>query len=233
MGLHGKWQPLLALKPDIAVISECANLDILRKKAPSFLATSNIWVGDNPNKGLGVFTFGACRATLNPIFNSEIPYFAPVQIEGSAHFNLLAVWACHAKRNSYVAKVGPLKRALVEYRKFIADGPTVVAGDFNDNVRWDGTSRVDNHSSNVSELEELGLNSAYHWVRGVPQGWEQEPTIYWRNRTSDGPRYHIDYCFVPNAWTQSKMSVGLGAFEDWVEKGLSDHVPMIVDIGEF
>jgi hypothetical protein len=50
-------------------------------------------------------------------------------------FNLLAIWACHNKKNSYDAGLGPLRRGISEYREFIEEHPTVVAGDFNDNGR--------------------------------------------------------------------------------------------------
>jgi hypothetical protein len=48
--------------------------------------------------------------------------------------------------------------------------PCVVAGDFNDNVLWDKPKRPNKHSINVSELNSLGLTSAYHFAREVEQG---------------------------------------------------------------
>jgi endonuclease/exonuclease/phosphatase family metal-dependent hydrolase len=64
---------------------------------------------------------------------------------------------------------------------------------------------------------------------GGRAGFEPEPTIYWRNRTSDGPHFHIDYCFVPSSWTNSISAVTIGPLKDWVGNHLSDHVPLIVD----
>ena len=118
-------------------------------------------------------------------------------------------------------------RALSAYQGFIKESPTVIVGDFNDNVKWDRPTRLIKHRTNVSELTALGLRSAYHHGRGVEQGAEPEPTIYWRDRKSDGPSYHIDYCFVPEIWTKS-VSVEVGRFDDWVH--LSDHVPLIVEV---
>jgi hypothetical protein len=106
--------------------------------------------------------------------------------------------------------------------------PTVVAGDFNDNVKWDRPKKRNKHKINVDELAPLGLRSAYHHARGVEQGAEREPTIYWRDRKRDGGSYHIDYCFVPESWTKSISAVELGGFDDWVH--LSDHVPLIVEV---
>ena len=61
MALHDKYKHLLALKPDVAIIPECANVDLIRKKAPDFVHSSSIWVGDNCHKGLGVFAFAGVK----------------------------------------------------------------------------------------------------------------------------------------------------------------------------
>jgi exodeoxyribonuclease-3 len=230
MALHDKYEHLLALAPDIAVIPECANVDLIRRNAPDFVPSSSIWIGDNRHKGLGVFTFGAYRAEQSAIYQSRFPHVSPVRIDGPTQFNLLAVWACHAHANSYEARQGPLMRAMSEYREFIQDCPTIVAGVFNDNVLWDKPKKLNNHGTNVDALTAFGLSSAYHHSRGVRQGSEQEPTIYWRNRKIDGPRYHIDYCFVPDRWINEGLAVEVGHFQDWVGIGLSDHVPLVVDI---
>ena len=229
MAFQRKYEHLLALRPDIAVIPECANIELITEKAPGFIPTSSIWIGANKHKGLAVFTFGAFKAVRSQIYRDNIPYILPLRIDGPTQFNLLAVWACHNKNNSYEASLGPLRRAISEYRAFIGSSPTVVAGDFNDNVQWDKPNKLNKHAGNVSELATLGLQSAYHFSRGVDQGAEAEPTLYWRDRTFDGPRYHIDYCFAPADWMESISSVTLGKFDEWVATGLSDHVPMTVD----
>ncbi len=230
MALHDKYKHLLALKPDVAIIPECANVDLIRKKAPDFVHSSSIWVGDNCHKGLGVFAFGAYKAELSAIYEGRFPHVLPIRIDGPTKFNLLAVWACHAHANSYEARQGPLMRALRAYGEFLDDGPTVVAGDFNDNVLWDKPQKLNNHGINVRALTAFGLRSAYHQNRDVNQGQEPEPTIFWRNRKIDGPRYHIDYCFVPESWINEDLAVDVGHFQDWVGIGLSDHVPMVVDV---
>lgn len=230
MAFHNKFEHLLALKPDIAVISECADRGIVSRKAPTFNPSSWAWIGDDPNKGLGVFTFGAFRGRISPNYRKDFPFIAPIRIDGPTPLNLLAVWACHAKKNSYETQLGPLGRAIGAYRPFLEETPVIVAGDFNDNVRWDKPNKINKHSTNVEKLSELGLQSAYHCSRGVVQGDEAEPTIYWRDRKLDGPRYHIDYCFIPNDWMTLIGNVTIGSFDDWVATGLSDHVPLVVDI---
>jgi hypothetical protein len=68
MALHDKHEHLLALAPDIAILPECASIEIMREKAPDFLPSSSIWIGDNQHKGLGVFTFGAYRGERSDIY---------------------------------------------------------------------------------------------------------------------------------------------------------------------
>jgi exodeoxyribonuclease-3 len=233
MGFHNKYEALLALKPDVAIIPECANIDLIEKSAPEFRPTSAIWIGDNPRKGLAVFTFGQFSATLADCYEDQLcPFIAPIMIDGPISFNLLAVWACHHRKNWYVNRRGPLNRAITAYRSFIESKPCIVAGDFNDNVLWDKPKRPNNHSINVGALNSLGLRSAYHVSRVVDQGKELDPTLYWRDRKLNGPKYHIDYCFIPDAWTNSILNVTVGHFDDWVGRGLSDHVPLVVDIDE-
>ena len=54
--------------------------------------------------------------------------------------------------------------------------------------------------------------------------------MYGRDRKQDGPKYHVDYCFLPREWSSYLGEVKTGTFDDWVGAGLSDHVPLIVDV---
>src|SRR5580704_663116 len=60
-GFHRKSAALAALAPDVAVLAECADLDILRRKAQHFAPSGALWTGDNPQRGLAVFSFGGYR----------------------------------------------------------------------------------------------------------------------------------------------------------------------------
>jgi endonuclease/exonuclease/phosphatase family metal-dependent hydrolase len=126
-------------------------------------------------------------------------------------------------------QLGPLRRALSRYRGTPADRAAVIAGDLNSNTIWDRPGWRINHSTKVKILEkDFGLVSAYHAVRGEPHG-RREADALLRDRTKDGPTYHIDYVFVPSPWI-GKARVHVGAFEIWCGSGLSDHVPVIVDV---
>lgn len=56
-GLHRKWEALVGLKPDVAVVAECARPEIIeRKLGRSLDAQDTVWVGRQEQKGLGVFS---------------------------------------------------------------------------------------------------------------------------------------------------------------------------------
>ena len=117
------------------------------------------------------------------------------------------------------------------YKSFLGERPAVIAGDLNSNTIWDKPGWRINHSTKVRILEEsFGLVSAYHAIRGEAHGHESEPTLYWRDRTKDGPSYHIDYVFLPTGWIGKVSHLSVGAFETWCGAGLSDHVPVVVDV---
>jgi exodeoxyribonuclease-3 len=233
MALERKLDGLLALDPDIAVISECAEPDRLRLRSKAaWLESEPVWIGRNPHKGLAVFAFHGYAARLADSYHPALRYIAPVHVSGPTRCNLLAVWAQNASAGGIRKhQLGPLRRALSRYRDFLVEGPTVIAGDFNNNTLWDKPGWRINHSTKVRILERsFGLISAYHAVRGEAHGEEREPTLYWRDRTKDGPTYHIDYVFLPALWIAKVRALSIGSFETWCGSGLSDHVPVVVDI---
>jgi exodeoxyribonuclease-3 len=229
-GFHRKWSSLVAMAPDVAIISECADLDTLRAKAPGFQPSDAFWVGHNRNKGLGVFAFGEFRLHRHGGGDPALTYAIPVRVRGPATFNVLSVWAHHGKNFYASAMQGPAQLAVHRYRRFLSEGPSVVIGDLNNHVRWNRPRKLNNHANLVSQLETLGLVSAYHHFHAVPQGGELHPTLYWRDRTRDGPTYHIDYGFVPRTSSHLLRSVTVGTFDEWIATGLSDHVPLVIDL---
>ena len=58
----------------------------------------------------------------------------------------------------------------------------------------------------------------------VGHGAETVPTLYWRDRTKDGPTYHIDYVFLPSRWIE-KVTVEIGPFELWCRAFLDGPAP--------
>jgi exodeoxyribonuclease-3 len=232
MALDRKFAALRSLRPDVAVISECASPERLRPKLDlARRGVDLLWVGRNPHKGLAVLGFKGNRVRLLPGHDPGLEFIAPVRVDGPVPFNLLAVWAQNASGgNTRKDQPGPLNRALARYRAFLTTGPAAVAGDFNNNVFWDKPGWAMNHAGTVTVLESYGLVSAYHAARGEAQGSERTPTHYWRDRKKDGPTYHIDYIFVPRDWTAGLRELRVGRFAKWCGSGLSDHVPLVVDV---
>ena len=78
--------------------------------------------------------------------------------------------------------------------------------------------------------KQAGLASAYHHHFDEAQGAESTPTLHWRGA---GQRtYHIDYTFIPDAWLPWLREVSVGSKEDWIDSGLSDHVPVVADLAD-
>jgi len=232
MALHRKLDALRRLAPDIAILSECACPERLQARgALDEISSDPVWIGDNPNKGLAVLAFNGYRLRLAPEFQPTLRHLAPVHITGPAVCNLLAVWAQNVSGgNVRKRQAGPLRRGLTKYRRFLSEGPAIVAGDFNNNVIWHKPGYWINHGVSVEILESYGLVSTYHTCTGERQGEETLPTLYWRDRRKDGPTYHIDYLFLPQAWVDRIRGFSVGSFEEWCGSGLSDHVPITVDV---
>jgi len=232
MALHRKLDALLRLRPDIAVVCECAQPKRLQElSGRANIGSDPVWIGRNRHKGLAVFAFNGYAARLAEPFYPSLRYIAPVRITGPTHCNLLAVWAQNASAGiGRKHQLGPLRRALGRYRSFVSEGPSIVAGDLNNNAIWHRPGWRINHLATVSILERHGLVSAYHAVTGEEQGSETVPTIYWRDRKKDGPTYHIDYIFLPAAWIDRIQELTVGTYEDWCGSALSDHVPIVVDV---
>ena len=232
MALDRKIDVLLALKPDIAIVAECAEPERLRfRKRPDWLESEAVWIGCNPSKGLAVFAFNGFRVQLANAYRPRYRYIAPVHLSGPVDCHLLAVWAQNFSGGvTRKGQTGPLRLALPRYRDFLAAHHAIVAGDLNHNVIWDKPGWRNNHADTLEMLAGYGLHSAYHAFHREAQGKESRPTLYWRDRRKDGPTYHIDYAFLPEPWLAKVSDLSIGTFEDWCGAGYSDHVPVIVDV---
>ena len=228
-GFHRKIRALSLLAPDIAIVQECSDLATLARKAPEFTPAAALWTGSNPNRGLGVFSFGPYRLARAADDDSAITYALPARVLGPSCFNLLALWSHYGKAPVRVAAPGPTLLALRAYASFLMEQPSIVAGDLNNHVRWDRPGKASNHANTVAAGAALGLVSAYHAFFAREQGAERHPTLYWRDRTRSGPTFHIDYVFVPKMHTALLQRVAVGSHAKWIANGLSDHAPLIVD----
>lgn len=223
---HERLPDLLPLRPDVVVLSECASPVVQAAQVVFASAASSRWVGSIKTKGLAVLTFGPFRlADPDHPYTTTGRWALPVRVTGPVHFNLLAVWA---QGSGYAAYVSSVEAAIQDHQAFLASGPAVVAGDLNSNACWDGQTQG-GHTRIVRRLGGLGLQSAYHRHFREAQGGESRPT-HFHMRSIERP-YHLDYAFVPTAWADVGYSVEVGSAERWLETKLSDHMPVVVEVG--
>lgn len=227
-----KLMALENLQPDVAIVPACACPDRLWGNQPLLAPIPMQWVGANENKGLGVFAFNGYRIWRHADCDPDQHWLLPVEITGPVTFHLLAVWATTQRIPQAAGQeaTGRPLRIVERYRDFLAAAPSIVAGDFQNNVRWDRGGKASDHAALVAGLERLGLASAYHFKTGQLHGQETAPTSYGPTRSLDGPHCHVEYCFLPVPWCSRLRHVELGGFDAWCGRGLSDHVPLIVDV---
>lgn len=215
--LGRKIAPLLELKPDVAVVQECAR-DLVPPEGYTFG-----WHGVNPKKGLGVLAKGPITPLAHPVCDKSA-YFFPVYLP-NLDLRLLAVWAFNQRVEQFdPPRTGMALDVLDDLKDWLVYGRSIVAGDFNNNATWDKPGKPNRFTDIATKLNTLGFLSAYHEQSGEVLGAETTMTHFWR-KSPDAP-YHIDYCFVNRSLATS--SVHIPAFQSW--RNLSDHVPVVVDI---
>lgn len=226
MALHKKRAALSTLDPDVSVLQEVSELDASQ-------TTECHWVGHDRHKGMAVAGSHGFNVKVHPAYDPRIEFIVPIEVTGPAEFLLLAVWVMHNRAVNRIEESPnrwQMLQALEAYESLLRSRRCVVAGDFNNAIRWDGPRKASNHSLAVQKLGDFGLVSAYHTSTVAEQGKEADPTLFW-TRSENRP-YHIDYIWFPEAWAVGLKSVELGDYAKWVKTGLSDHVPLTVDLDD-
>ena len=227
MGLNAKRAAVTALAADLAVIPECARASRLRDEP----GVSSHWRGSNDAKGLGVFGFNGW--TVEPLDESDLlPWTTPVTVidpAGLQRFTLVAVWTgTPGKRHGRPGYAAQVAAVVERWDPELARGVVVLAGDFNCSTEGPAVTA---HGVNVKRLEMLGVHSAYHAYRGLAHGEETEMTLRWIAKGRVPLRYHCDFIFMPTRLIERVRHFEIGHSSDWIEAGLSDHAPVIVEIG--
>lgn len=241
MGAHGKLPTLVdRLRPDVLVLCECAHPSVLAGKYPGSPPWTSIeWVGRvpdaprKPDKGLAVLTFGGYAISRRTGVEPMLEWVVITEISGPVDFTLVGVWAMNHRASNIKAfpESNPQPAAVLDAYGHALPGPIVAAGDFNHNVSFSRQSRPDRgHIKTLAAAERSGLASAYHCMSSEAQGDESLPTLYWKGAGKG--TYHVDYAFIPQAWLPRLRQVTLGTKQDWIDSGLSDHVPLLVDIAD-
>lgn len=227
MALHKKVEPLLSLRPSLAILAECAEPDIIRRKAPQFAFNDCEWSGLQSTKGLGVFSFGGLSLRRHQSWEKVFHLFLPLELRGPTDLNLLAVWAFNHRAPAQVSrKPRTTLEALQYYSPFLKAKASIVAGDFNANVIWDKTSKYPPFADVDAVLRGLGLTSAYHRTTGLALGEEAHGTLFWQKNRQQA--YHIDYIYVPDAAIPGLRGLKVCSPDEWL--ALSDHVPLVMDL---
>jgi len=225
MGLHQKLDRLLPLRPDVGRHPGVCQSGSGCSQGLASACADRDWIGFNPHKGLGVFTFGDLRIRTDASYSDAFSLYLPVQVYGRYRLNLLGVWVADRRKIPPGSSNDPVA-ALQYYRRFLTAAPSVVAGDFN--MLPQQMSRRAKGSPGHSVVELLAqsglMNADNVEIEGGAAGGLNR-THYHQRKPSQG--FVVDYIFVP-----AGGAFRLSAFEvpdprEWLRR--SDHVPLMVE----
>jgi endonuclease/exonuclease/phosphatase family metal-dependent hydrolase len=204
---------LAPLSPDIVFVQECS---------PSALPLSGDFIQQTSNAHKGI-----ALGSLNPEYQlAEITgrgggkAAIAATVTGLVALTVIGVW-WQAPR--YAEDV---RASLDAYADIIASGRAVVMGDLNSGPHLNGSDVTRKHRALLETFEPLGLVSAYHVAHGVEHGQEAHAT--YRHQFHAADPWHIDFCFVPQAWEKNIAHVLVVDDEHW--RAESDHHPLVVDL---
>jgi exodeoxyribonuclease-3 len=222
-----KHKHLLPYNPDLLIIPECE----CEEKQTTKFYDQMLWIGDNQSKGLGVFSFNDFKIERYESYCDDFKYVLPIKVTTPENndINLIAIWSQNNNEEPERRYIGEIWNALNYYKKLLKV-PTMIAGDFNWNVRWDWEPDgplAGNFGNVASLLKRHGIYSAYHECTHVKYGCEPDPTLY-HNYNEKKP-YHVDYVFASVSLLKDINSVGVGKYGKWRNKPCnSDHMPLMV-----
>ena len=213
-----KHSEIIKYEPDILGISECN----AKEKLPPQVAKNCIhWAGQSGSmrvKGVAAFLLKQdidCKLAAGKYFTESNPvkYSIPLRVAtDSLQFNLLFYRKCDNTK---------WQKQWDFYANFINQQPTIIIGDFN-------CPLTDRDAPNlIKSLDHYGL---VHVQPATKDECDREiaATFYPHNNKGN---LIIDYCFSSKGLT-SKLSLRIGSKEKWIDTGLSDHCPLILDIAE-
>ena len=204
--------------PDILIIQECEDPRVV--KYPLEFENEykyKLWIGDNKNKGLGIFS--KIEITENTWDSENLKYFISCSVDNK--FNLLGIWS-HQANSPTFRYIGQIWKYIRLHKKNISSKDIMLIGDFNSNKIWDVWDRWWNHSDVVRNLNKMNILSFYHKYYGEEQGEESTPTYFhWKKMEKE---FHIDYVFGSENIYKSLKNIEIGQYNSWID--LSDHMPI-------
>lgn len=227
MKFRQKIENIIDLSPQLAIISECENIEKLKKSKHFNLIKNAIWVGENSNKGLGVFSFSDIKLTIASWYNDNFKYIIPIYVQSiKESYLLFAIWACNPRQSNY-KYIEQVYQAMLFYSQYLTHKNIVIIGDFNSNTIWDKEhQKYGSHSMLVNFLQRKNIKSCYHSYFNETQGKESIPTLY-MYRHIDKP-YHVDYCFLSGNLFKKTKSFKVGKTNIYLQH--SDHMPMSLEL---
>lgn len=208
-----KFKKIVELNADIYIIQECEDPKSYTGTDYSFFSRNYIWIGENKNKGLGIFAKNNIKIKDNNWESYCLRNFISINVNNS--FDLVGVWACDPYIEEYYIYQN------ININNY--NGNTIVIGDFNSNKIWDKKHNKRNHTNVVNELKKINLVSAYHYFFEEEQGEEKQNTFYLYRHLDKG--YHIDHCFIKKERIKKYQIL----FDDkWLK--YSDHIPIMLEI---
>ncbi len=226
MALRHKFDRLLSLRPDVAVIQECARPAETGAAGWRPDCSDHDWIGFNANKGLGIFTFGAWQLQRHASYSEAFSLYLPVEVSGHWRFNLLGVWMADSRRISAGATNDPAL-AIGYYQPFLAAAPSAVAGDFNRLPQQMSRRPAGPPGKSVTELlAQAGLANADYLMSDAAGQEALRRTHYHQRHFARG--FVMDYIFVPATAGSSLTAFEVCDPHDWIQ--WSDHMPLVAEI---
>lgn len=220
MAFRKKSHLIIHCRYDFLIVQECETLDKINlvKKAKS-----SLWIGDNQNKGLAVFSFSDFTLKLNPLYNNAYRYVIPIDVylEEEKQFTFFAVWAMYNPINREQRYIGQIVYAMREYQSLL-DEKTIIIGDFNWNKIWDARKKKSNLADLLAIIDARNIKSLYHLHFDEDFGCEKQSTLFLQKSLLKP--YHIDYCFAGSYWHKKLKDVRIGKPDEWLSN--SDHMPL-------
>ena len=94
-----KFKQLEQFEADIIVIQECEDPESSNDKIYKEWAKNFIWIGDNKNKGLGIFCTESLKISNNNWETNNLKYFISANINDE--FNIVGLWNHHANSPTF------------------------------------------------------------------------------------------------------------------------------------
>ena len=226
-----KLQALEDLRPDIAIVPDCESPQKLWGKQP--LWRPSPWNGSATMTAMA----SAClpsTVTASSGMPTTIPslrWILPIEVRGSVNFHLLAVWAVNQRipQSEDEELSGQPLEAVKRYRRFLPKP-----------LPWRRAISATIFAGTKARRLRIMRSPSRLW-----NGWAWPARTMWlvgnctekkrrarcgRRPAIGGPKDHVDYCFLPLEWCSHLREVEVGAYADWIGKGLSNHVPLVVDV---